>query len=105
MSSWGVRTHKPYGMLAPDSLRSCRSAKQGKFTSPLAKFTLSGSPLQQLQTKEKTPSCDEVFSLVEHLEKSSPLIIEEMHRWHDLLWEDYEEYKFQQREREKIHSP
>lgn len=26
---------------------------------------------------------------MEHLEKSSPLIVEEMARWQDLLWDDY----------------
>lgn len=27
--------------------------------------------------------------MVEHLENSSPLIIEEVRRWRDLLWDDY----------------
>ena len=31
--------------------------------------------------------------LVEQLEKSSPLILEEMQRWQDLLWDDYLFYK------------
>ena len=33
----------------------------------------------------------------EHLEKSSPLIIKEVHRWRDLLWDDYIDYKHQQK--------
>ena len=32
--------------------------------------------------------------MVDHLEKSSPLIIEEVHRWRDLLWDDYLDYKY-----------
>ena len=31
--------------------------------------------------------------MVEHLEKNSPLILEEIQRWHDLLWEDYVYYQ------------
>jgi hypothetical protein len=31
--------------------------------------------------------------MVEHLEKSSPLIVDEIARWHDLLWEDYLYYE------------
>jgi len=31
--------------------------------------------------------------MVEHLEKRSPLIVEEIHRWRYLLWDDYIEFK------------
>jgi hypothetical protein len=36
---------------------------------------------------------------VEHLEKSSPLIFEEIRRWRYLLWDDYIEFK---REKEQV---
>jgi len=32
--------------------------------------------------------------LVDKVENSSPLIIEEAHRWRDLLWDDYLNYKY-----------
>jgi hypothetical protein len=43
--------------------------------------------------------------MVEHLEKSSPLIFTELHRWRDLLWEDYLEYKYEEERREKLSIP
>jgi len=30
-----------------------------------------------------------LIRLMEHLEKSTPLIIEEMHRWREIIWDDY----------------
>lgn len=35
--------------------------------------------------------------LEEHLENSSPLIIEEVHRWRDLLRDDYLDYKYREK--------
>ncbi|HXR49450.1 MAG TPA: hypothetical protein VN778_00265 [Verrucomicrobiae bacterium] len=43
--------------------------------------------------------------LVEHLEKSSPLIIEEIHRWSDLLWEDWMDHQVEQKRRKKLPIP
>jgi len=42
---------------------------------------------------------------VEHLEKSSPLIIEEVHRWRDLLWDDWLDYQHEEKRREKMLVP
>lgn len=41
----------------------------------------------------------------EHLEKSSPLIIDEIARWHDLLWDDYLDYKQEKVRRKKLVVP
>ncbi len=38
----------------------------------------------------------QAFILVEHLEKSSPLIIGEVARWWDLLWDGYLDYKYRE---------
>ncbi len=35
--------------------------------------------------------------MVEHLENNAPLIVAELERWRDLLWEDYLEYKQEER--------
>ena len=43
--------------------------------------------------------------MVEHLEKSSPLIVDEIHRWRDLLWDDYIEYKSGVKRRKKLLVP
>jgi hypothetical protein len=43
--------------------------------------------------------------LVEHLENSSPLIIEEIHRWRDLLWDDYLDYKYREKRSTDVDSP
>ena len=42
---------------------------------------------------------------MEHLEKSSPLIVEEIGRWRDLLWDDYMNYKFRKSRSTDIDSP
>jgi len=45
-------------------------------------------------SKTKTSDITEVIVLmVEHLEFCSPLIRDEIGRWHDLLWEDYLYYQ------------
>jgi hypothetical protein len=33
--------------------------------------------------------------MVEHLEKSSPLLIAEIERWHDIIGDDYLHHKYQ----------
>lgn len=38
--------------------------------------------------------------MVEHLENSAPLIVEEIQRWRYLLWDDWVEFK-QEKERAK----
>ena len=43
--------------------------------------------------------------LVEHFEKSSPFIIEELHRWRDLLWDDYQDYEQEKKRRKKVGVP
>jgi hypothetical protein len=48
--------------------------------------------------KNDDPEVVENRNLVEHLENSSPLIIEEIARWRDLLWDDWIDYK---REKER----
>jgi hypothetical protein len=42
---------------------------------------------------KKAPDFSDAF-LVEYLEKSSPLIIEAIRRWCDLLWDDWLEYQY-----------
>lgn len=41
----------------------------------------------------------------EHLENSSPLIIDEVHRWSGLLWDDYLDYKYEQKRTTDIDNP
>ena len=41
----------------------------------------------------------------EHLEKSSPLIIEEIDRWRDLIWDDYLDYKREKKRLKKLAIP
>ena len=43
--------------------------------------------------------------MVEHLEKSTPLIFQELDRWRDLLWEDYLEFKQEQKRRKMLVAP
>lgn len=43
--------------------------------------------------------------MVEHLENSSPLIIEEVRRWRDLLWDDYLDYKYREKRSSDVDSP
>jgi hypothetical protein len=43
--------------------------------------------------------------MVEHLEKSSPLLFEEIRRWRYLLGDDYIDYKRQAESREKVEVP
>jgi hypothetical protein len=43
--------------------------------------------------------------MVEHLEKSSPLIVDEVHRLHDLLWDDYLDYKYRENRSTDVDSP
>jgi hypothetical protein len=45
-----------------------------------------------LGTNKKVLSGIDNAHLVEHLEKSSPLITEKMTRLHDLLWDDWIDY-------------
>jgi hypothetical protein len=42
---------------------------------------------------------------VEHLENSSPLIIEEVHRLRDLLWDDYLDYKYRKNRSTDVDNP
>lgn len=50
------------------------------------------SSMPKLAIKKALSGLDNAH-LVEHLEKSSPLIVEEMHRWRDLLWDNYLDHK------------
>jgi hypothetical protein len=43
--------------------------------------------------------------MVEHLEKSSPLIVDEVRRWRDLLWDDYQDYKYRLKRVTDVDSP
>lgn len=54
---------------------------------------LSAKVTHTLQNKKALSNLDNAH-LVEHLENSSPLIIDEVHRWHVLLWDDYLDYKY-----------
>lgn len=56
-----------------------------------------------IKTK-KAPANVDAF-LVEHLENSSPLIIDEVHRWHDLLWDDYLDYKYREKRSSEVYNP
>ena len=47
----------------------------------------------------------EGYSLVEYLEKSSPLIIEEVRRWRDLHWDDYLDYKYHEKRSTDVDNP
>jgi len=42
-----------------------------------------------------------INNMVKHLEKSLPLIAEEMARWKGLIWEDYLDYQTEQKRRKK----
>ncbi len=53
----------------------------------------------------KNPISHRVFSLVEHLEDSSPLIVEEMHRWRDLLWGDWLDHQQEGKRRKELSIP
>ncbi len=43
--------------------------------------------------------------MVEHLENSSPLIVKEIRRWCDLLWDDYLDYKYREKRATDTHNP
>jgi hypothetical protein len=43
--------------------------------------------------------------MAEHLENSSPLIIEEVRRWRDLLWDDYLDYKYREKRATDVDNP
>lgn len=64
-----------------------------------------GAAPYQPSTKEKAPSCDETLSLVEHLKNNAPLIVVEIRRWRYLLWDDYLDYKYQQKRQSEVHTP
>jgi len=40
--------------------------------------------------------------MVEHLQKSSPLIFDEIRRWRYLLWDDYIDYTFRREQSQEI---
>ncbi len=42
---------------------------------------------------------------MERLEKSSPLIIEEVRRWRDLHWDDYLDYKYHEKRSTDVDNP
>ncbi|MBP9852853.1 hypothetical protein KBC77_02575 [Candidatus Saccharibacteria bacterium] len=71
---------------------------------PQATLALSGQYPHVHKWKSPTLS-GKTFSLVEHLEKSSPLIIEEVRRWRDLLWDDYLDYKYREKRTSEVHNP
>jgi hypothetical protein len=59
-----------------------------------------------LESETKITELTEVKVLmVEHLENSSPLIIEEVRRWRDLLWDDYLDYKYREKRSTDVHNP
>lgn len=69
-----------------------------------------GKAQELLETESKTTSVilrktKYNYKLVEHLEKSSPLIFKELDRWRDLLWEDYLEYKQEEERHKKLAIP
>jgi hypothetical protein len=43
--------------------------------------------------------------MVEHLEKSSPLLFEEIKRWRNYIWEDYLEYKSEETRKQELSTP
>jgi len=45
------------------------------------------------------------LNLVEHLENSSPLIVEEVRRWRDLLWDEYLDYKYREKRTPEVYNP
>jgi hypothetical protein len=49
---------------------------------------------------KKAPEISSDALMVERPEKSPPVIIEEIARWHDLRWEDYQDYQ-QKKARQK----
>lgn len=63
------------------------------------------SSIYRLGTNKKALSNVDNAHLVEHLEKSTPLIFEEIRRWRYLLWDDYIEYKHEQEQRKKLVVP
>jgi hypothetical protein len=50
--------------------------------------------IYRLGANKKDLSGGDKSLMVEHLEKSSPLIIEEVRRWRDLIWDEYLDYKY-----------
>ncbi len=63
------------------------------------------STIYRLGTNKKALSKVDNALLVEHLEKSSPLIFAEIERWRYLLWDEYIEYKREQERLEKLPIP
>jgi hypothetical protein len=57
-----------------------------------------------LKATKKAPVITDAF-LVEHLEKSSPLIEEEIRRWRYLLWVDWVEHQRVEERRKKLVVP
>ena len=43
-----------------------------------------------------------LIMVVEHLQKSSPLIFDEIRRWRYLLWDDYIDYTFRREQSQEI---
>lgn len=54
---------------------------------------------------KKDPEGSNFDNMVEHLENSSPLIIEEIRRWRDLLWDDYLDHKYREKHSTDVHNP
>jgi hypothetical protein len=58
-----------------------------------------------LWAQTKKPHANGEDLLVEHLEKSSPLIFEEIKRWRYLLRDEYIEFKRAKERRKKLVAP
>jgi hypothetical protein len=58
-----------------------------------------------METKITPLGGHDAYDLVKHLENNSPLIIEEVRRWCDLLWDDYLDYKYRQKRQTEVHTP
>ena len=57
------------------------------------------------ETKMTPDRGHNAYGLEEHLENSSPLIIEEIARWSDILWEDYLDYNQEKKLLKKLKVP
>lgn len=63
------------------------------------------SSIYRLGSNKKALSNSDNAHLEEHIEKSSPLIVEEIARWRDLLWEDYFDYQREKTRLKKLKVP
>jgi hypothetical protein len=65
-------------------------------------YTPDLSLIYTLQKKNDDPKVVENRNMVEHLENSSPLIVEEVRHWRDLLWDDWLDYQQKEKRSKEV---